>query len=117
MPCQERLALARRTRARRLASTNATASPSVIVLPRFWRCARASAGESLNRTTLPRTMAVTYITLAYGNRLPDTSAAAIHRVRREASFERITRVGPAHPFVTVALRPPRIVARITAAFV
>jgi len=63
-----RYGLARRNaRARRLPSTNATASCSVIVLPRFSRCARASAGESLNRTTFPPTTAVAYMTSAYPN--------------------------------------------------
>src|SRR5712691_1994014 len=52
---------------------NATASPSVIVLPRFSRCARASAGDSLNRTTLPSTTAVACMTPAYAKKLTDTS--------------------------------------------
>ena len=75
--CQGRLArygLARRSaRARRLVSTNATASVSVMALPRFWRCARASAGDSLNRTTLPPTTAVAYMTSAYAKAAADTS--------------------------------------------
>jgi len=51
--------LARRSAlARCLASTNATASVSVIVWSLFFRCARTSDGESLNRTTLPCTIAV-----------------------------------------------------------
>jgi hypothetical protein len=70
MQAQNRLAregLARRNaRARRLASTDATVSLSVMVLRRFRRCARAKAGESLNRTTLPRTTAVAYMKAAYG---------------------------------------------------
>ena len=61
-------------RARRLASTNATASPSVIVFLRFSRCARASAVESLNRMTLPSTMAVACMTPAYAKKYADTSA-------------------------------------------
>src|SRR5688572_30723779 len=44
-----------------------------MVLPRFWRCARASAGESLNRTTLPPTTAVAYMISAYAKAASDTS--------------------------------------------
>lgn len=36
-----------------------------MVLPRFLRGARASAGESVNRTTFPSTTAVAYMTSAY----------------------------------------------------
>jgi hypothetical protein len=75
--CQGRLArygLTRRSaRARRLASTNATASTSLMALPRFWRCARTSPGDNLNRTTLPPTTAVAYITPAYAKVASDTS--------------------------------------------
>lgn len=46
------------TRARRLASTNSIAFRSLKALPRFSRWARASAGDNLNRTTFPPTMAV-----------------------------------------------------------
>src|SRR5262249_24553290 len=48
----------RNIRARRFDSTKAIASCSLMVLLRFARCARASAGESLNRTTFPFTTAV-----------------------------------------------------------
>jgi hypothetical protein len=57
--------LARRNiRARRFDSTNAIASLSLMILLQFARCARASAGESLNRTTFPFTTAVAFITQA-----------------------------------------------------
>ena len=65
----------RNARERRLASTNSTACCSVIVLPRFSRCARASAGESLNRTTFPSTTAVAYMVPKYPKRRTETSRA------------------------------------------
>lgn len=75
MQRQRRLAaygLAERgARARRLVSTNATVSPSLIILPRFCRWARTSARDSLNRTTLPSTMATAYMLRAYAKRPND----------------------------------------------
>jgi ankyrin repeat protein len=69
--------LARRSaRARRFVSTNTTASASVIALPPFWRCARASSGDSLNRTTLPPTTAVAFMASAYAKASTDTSDPA-----------------------------------------
>ena len=65
----DRPALARRNApARCLASTNATALLSDIVWSLFFRCARASDGESLNRTILPCTMAVARMTSEYAKR-------------------------------------------------
>jgi hypothetical protein len=97
MQVQERLArygLARRSaRARRLASTNATASRSVIVLPRFWRCALAGAEESLSRTTLPSTTAVVYMTPADAKRLTDASDGS-HPVARKSSVQAAGRTDP-----------------------
>jgi len=59
-----------------------------MALPRFWRCARASAGESLNRTTLPPTTAVAYMTPAYAKAAIDTSDPAVHS-RQGASSIRV----------------------------
>src|SRR5205814_8547335 len=61
-----------------LASTNATACCSLMVLPRFSRCARASAGESLNRMTFPSTTAVAYMASNYPKSLAETSGACAH---------------------------------------
>ena len=78
----------RPARARRLVATSATASPSVSVLPRFWRCARASAVESLYRTTLPPTTAVAYMTPAYPKRATTHAIQTLHFARVHASFVR-----------------------------
>jgi hypothetical protein len=73
--------LARRSvRARRLAPTDATAWLSVIALSRFCRWPRISAGDSLNRTILPPTTAVAYMTSAYAEAATDASHSLSHSV-------------------------------------